>query len=186
MHLNVRSAFLLSAVTLVSACATPAKSPEFTELPVHATVAWGNQGRGGAAERVAGYVHVLRSGGVVYRDAPASSEPQASSAALASPDLPPAAALAQPDAHAVAQSQNNESLPPQTMAAIAAMSAREVTAEPYKAAVAASVSDKQRRAWEKYCDGGYRMTDQDWTLVREAGAPNNAPADLVGRCVHPK
>ena len=87
----------------------------------------------------------------------------------------------------VAPSQHDELLAPQTLATIATVTAPDVKPEPFKVAMAtASISDKRRRAWEKYCDGAHGMTDEEWQLVREAGAPDNVPADLAGHCVHPK
>ncbi len=166
--MNVRSVFLFFAVPLVSACATPSKAPEQAELPVEATVVWGNQGYGGAAERIPGYVHALHRGGVVYRDAPASPEPQ-----------PPKAAFFAP-------AENSHLLTPQTLAAIVAVSARNMKSVSLKAAVVTSVDDKQHRAWEKYCNGGHGMADEEWQIVREVGAPENVPADLADHCIHPK
>jgi hypothetical protein len=184
---NVRRVFLLSAVSLVSACATPSKNPELAKLPVDATVVWGNQGRGGATERVPGYVHVLHRGGAVYRDQPTSPESHPVKAAFAAPSMPLPCAPSVPEVRAAALSQHEELLAPQTAAAITAVTALDVKPEPFKAAAAtASVGDKWRRAWEKYCDGARGMTDEDWQLVREAGAPENVPADLAGHCIHPK
>lgn len=183
---NVRSVFVLSAVALVSACATPAKGPELAELPVEATVVWGNQGRGGATARIPGYVHALHRGGTVYRDAPTSPEPQPPKAAFVAPGVQLSSSPAVPDVRAVAPSQNSELLPPQTVPAIAAVSARDTRPNTFKVVKAASISDKRHRAWEKYCDSGYGMTDEDSQLVREAGAPENVPGDLAGHCIHPK
>lgn len=181
LSVNVRGVFLLCAFLLASACATPPKEPELADLPVEATVVWGNQGRGGAAERAPAYVHALHRGGVVYRDAPGSPELQPPTSA--SHGLTQASV---PDVPAVASTQHNELLPPQTVAAIAAISARHVRPGPFQTAEAISIGGKQHGAWEKYCDGGYEMTDEEWQLVREAGAPDNVPVDLVNHCVHPK
>jgi hypothetical protein len=184
---NVRSIFLIFTVSLVSACATPSKAPEQSELPVEATVVWGNQGRGGATERVPGYVHVLRHGEAVYRDEPESPGPEPVKAVFAAPSVPLPSARPVPAVLAVAPSQYDKLLAPQTVAAIMAVTAADVKSEPFKAAVAMdSAGDKLRRAWEKYCNGALGLTDEDWQLVREAGAPDNVPADLAGRCIHPK
>lgn len=158
--MNVRSVFVLSVVTVVSACTTPPKEPARAEWPIAATVVWGNQGRGGAAERLPGYVHVLRRSSSVYR------------ATLASPEPLP--------------TSYSEWLSPPTVSALPAVSVRNAKPELFVRKAAASVSNESRRAWEKYCDGGYGMTDEEWHLVREAGAPDNVPASLAGRCVHPK
>ena len=182
--MNVYNIFLLSAVSLVSACATPLKDPELGELPVETTVVWGNQGRGGATVRVPGYVHVLRHGEAVYRDEPTSPGPEPVKAAFAAPSVPLPSAPQVPELRAVVPSQHDELLAPQTLAAITAVTAPDVKPEPFKAATA-SVDDR-RRAWEKYCDGALGMTDEEWQLVREAGAPENVPADLAGHCIHPK
>jgi len=184
---NVRSVFLFCAVPLVSACATPSKAPEQAELPVEATVVWGNQGRGGATERVPGYVHVLRHGEAVYRDEPTSPVPGQVTAAFAAPSAPLPSAPQVSEVRAVAPSPHGELLTPQTVAAITAVTASDVKSEPFKTAAAtASVGEERRRAWEKYCDGALGITDEEWQLVREAGAPENVPADLAGHCIHPK
>jgi hypothetical protein len=184
---NVRSVFLLCAVALVSACATPSKAPEQAELPVEATVVWGNQGRGGATERVPGYVHALHRGGAVYRDEPTSPGPEPVKVTFAPPNVSLPSASPVPEVRAAAPSQHNYLLPPQTVAAITVVTAPDVKPEPFKVALAmAFVGDKRRRAWEKYCNGAHGMTDEDWQLVHEAGAPDNVPADLAGHCVHPK
>jgi hypothetical protein len=184
---NVRSVFLFCAVPLVSACATPSNAPEQAKLPVDATVVWGNQGYGGAAERVPGYVHALHRGGVIYRDDPESPEARALKAAFAPPSAPlPHAPLA-PEVREMAPPQHDYLLPPQMAAAIAVVTAPDVKPEPLKAASAtSSVGDKRRRAWEKYCNGALGLADEEWQLVREAGAPENVPADLAGHCIHPK
>lgn len=174
---NVRSVFVLSAIALISACATPSKGPELAKLPIEATVVWGNQGRGGAAERLPGYVHALHRGGVVYR------------AASASPELLPNAAFGGPTVsmlNTMLPTQYSELLSPPTEAAQAAVPSRDAKPESFGKTATTSMSDKRRRAWEKYCDGAYGMTDEEWNFVREAGAPDNVPADLAGRCIHPK
>lgn len=184
---NVRRVFLLSAVLLVSACATPSKDPELAELPVDATVVWGNQGRGGAAERVPGYVHALHRGGVIYRDDPESPEARALKTAFAPPSAPLPSAPQVSEVRAVAPSPHGELLTPQTVAAITAVTAPNVKIEPFKVAVAtATIDDKLRHAWERYCDGARCMTDEEWQLVQKAGAPDNVPVDLAIHCVHPK
>ncbi len=87
----------------------------------------------------------------------------------------------------VAPSQHDELLAPQTLAAIAAVTAPDVKIEPFKVAVAtATIDDKRRHAWERYCDGARGMTDEGWQLVQKAGAPDNVPVDLAVHCVHPK
>lgn len=43
-----------------------------------------------------------------------------------------------------------------------------------------------RDAWDRYCRGGTGMSDEKWRLIREAGAPQNVPADFEEGCVHPK
>lgn len=186
--MNVRSVFLFCAVPLVSACATPSKAPEQAELPVEATVVWGNQGRGGATVRVPGYVHVLRHGEAVYRDESTSPVPPGPvTAAFAAPSAPLPSAPQVPEVRAVATSPHGELLPPQTVAAITDVTAPDVKTEPFKVAVAtATIDDKLRHAWERYCDGARGMTNEEWQLVQQAGAPDNVPADLAVHCVHPK
>lgn len=185
--MNVHSIFLLSAVSLVSACATPSKDLEQAQLPVEATVVWGNHGRGGAAERVPGYVHALHRGGAVHRDEPAPPEPQPSQVVFAATGAPLPSTPPVPAVRAVAPFPHDEPLPPQTLAAIAAVTATDAKPEPIRVAGATeSVDDKRRRAWEKYCDGAHAMNDEEWQLLREAGIPDNVPADLAGHCVHPK
>lgn len=46
--------------------------------------------------------------------------------------------------------------------------------------------DRLREAWEKYCNGGVGLSETDWALLSEAGAPRSVPPDLAERCVHPK
>lgn len=185
--MSVRSVFLLFAISLVSACATPPKGPEVAELPVEATVVWGNQGRGGAAERVPGYVHALHCGGVVYRDEPTSPVPEPVKAVFVAPSAHPPSVSSVAEMRALAPSQNDELLAPQTVAAIIAVTTTNVKPRPFNGDVPmASIGDKLRHAWEKYCDGALRITDEEWRLVWEAGAPGNVPADLAPHCIHPK
>jgi hypothetical protein len=184
---NVRRFLLIFTVSFVSACSTPSKDPDLTELPVAATVVWGNQGYGGAAERVPGYVHALHRGGVIYRDDPESPEARALKAAFTAPSAPLPSAPQVSEERALAPSPHGELLTPQTVAAITAVTAPDVKIEPFKVAGAtATIDDKRRHAWERYCDGARGMTDEEWQLIREAGAPENVPADLAGHCIHPK
>lgn len=58
---------------------------------------------------------------------------------------------------------------------------------------AASVTDTPdpeaealRRAWERLCDTGIGMTDEDWRQVEAAGGKEAVPASMLEDCVLPK
>lgn len=47
-------------------------------------------------------------------------------------------------------------------------------------------TDPLRRAWERYCDAGHSMTEEDWSLIEQAGGVDSIPEDLLADCQPPK
>ncbi len=190
--MHIREILILAALSLSGCQTAPPVAPEKL-LPTEATLSWANQGLGGASERVPGYVHVLRRGGPVFRDATVAMEGEILPSPLSPPVATslPAAAIPPPQ---VAPAAFNPQLPPLTLAGINAVmndgaaAKRVATDVPpvIQTAAATPEKDRLRRAWEKYCGAALGMTDWEWQAVREAGAPDNVPADLANHCIHPK
>lgn len=168
-------------------CASIAEAPLTLDQPVDATVVWGNKGRGGAAGRVPGYVHALAKVAEFRPSTEAAVKIAASgnyTPAMPSRIAPPKSTqktplLRDPMAEALAAAMQEPA--PE----VAPLSAQGRTQSHSPTAIA-KADDALRRAWEKYCHGGAGMTDEDWGLVREAGAVQNVPVDLAEDCVHPK
>lgn len=182
--------YVLSLWLLASGCATTQNKPVTTDESRYrsSTVVWGNAGRGGAAERVPGYVHALARA-PRFRDGSASiSVPAAAPAAAPSTKPSPIAKL--PTALGVGSMEDVLS---RAIAVASENTDSSTVSSPTRSpAVAASPpvlvaqADPLRKAWEKYCRGGEGMTQEEWRLINEAGAPANVPKDLSEGCVAPK
>lgn len=181
---------LLLVVPLVlgaGGCASIAEAPPTPDQPVDATVIWGNKGRGGAAGRVPGYVHALAREAAFRLGSEA--EVKVASAGNNTPAMPSRVAppkptqttplLRDPMAEALAAAMQQPT--PQVV-----LSPEQSWAHSHGTAAMANAEDALRSSWEKYCHGGAGMTDEEWRLVRAAGAPRNVPTDLAEDCVHPK
>jgi len=132
-------------------------------------VSWGHDGRAGAAERQPGYVHMIGRKGQVK-------------VASAGDVRPAAFTNTAPPATPVPIDGHVEPLGPSFAEAIAAAGDIDgKTLQPQSLP-----EDALRRAWRRYCDGGKDLTDADWQLLKDAGAPENVPRDLARDCVHPK
>lgn len=178
---------VLPLVLGAGGCVSTAEAPPTPDQHVDATVVWGNKGRGGAAGRVPGYVHALA------REATFQPGPEAPVKVVATgyytPATPPrtvppkpaqiSPVLRDPIAEALAAAMQEPA--PE----VAPLLAQDTTQSRRPGAIA-KAEDALRDAWEKYCRGGAGMSDEDWRLMRTAGAPRNVPSDLAEGCIHPK
>lgn len=115
------------------------------------SVAWGNQGRGGAAVRQSGYVHVL---GDRFNDQ------QARYAAVNAPIE-------------VDQATVDDAL----------RQLEELTKAQPERGQGYSLYEISR--WERYCDHGNGMDEDDWLFVTREGGESGLPSALSARCSPP-
>lgn len=171
----------------VSGCASTSGGPPTLDRPIDATVIWGNKGRGGAAGRVPGYVHALAREAAFRPESEAAVK--VASAGNDTPAMPSRLApskptqttplLRDPMAEALAAAMQ------QPAPEVAPLPARGRTQSHSPTAIT-KADDALRHAWEKYCQGGAGMSDDEWRLVNAVGTPENVPADLAENCVYPK
>lgn len=164
------SATAIGALLLASCVTNPSTNQEQAtdaQSPYRYGISWGPMGRGGAAERASDYIHVLHQGkSTVIRNTPAAeNSPHPESAAASAVDRYQRANI----------SQLIESI----------VSALETPPRSDVPTTRAD-DDKVRNAWKRYCRGGEGLTENDWEILKEAGAPDNIPADLAANCIPPK
>lgn len=159
------------AVLWLAGCATAVPvDPEqesAPEPPYRYGVSWGPAGRGGAVERGSDYIHVLHRGRSYF--VPTASVLKGRTTSRAEPTF-----TATPD-----QRASIATLIENIVSAIEA-------APRADSPVVSSGDDELRSAWKRYCRGGEGLTEGDWELLKEAGAPENIPPDLAAACVPPK
>lgn len=164
-----------AAALLLTGCATSASvKQEFaapSEPPYRYGISWVPTGRGGAAERGANYTHVLHRGkSYVVR------------ATLDAGNIN----------HTALGTDSKTAMTPNTERTPAVAGWIETIISAIDAAPArkpdpsAKDDAKLRQAWERYCRGGDGLTEEEWELVTNAGAPANIPQDLIVTCTPPK
>ena len=162
---------LLIAAGVLSGCAAfQSKPPEPVVIKEddkpqrthrHLTVAWDNIGRGGAALHQPGFVDVLSN-----EDSQTQSYTPAKSPALAPKPSPKATP-------AIIGPSIDE------MRALLSKSA----AKPVPTTNKTSYAIYEMRRWERYCNAGQGMTEQDWKFVTQA--KGEVPADAISSCSRP-
>lgn len=139
------------------------------------TAKYGNEGRGGAAIRKPGVIHVLSKkdeADLIYsadqlahiRGVTENRPIQLAKSTLTPGDL------AQLDDDISKLTSDKDTTEPD--------SNTDIKPEP--------ISDELRAVYEKYCKGGKDMTDADWEMFEQAGGAKTVPADLANSCIHPK
>lgn len=158
--------FALACSFTVAGCATTThlKPPVAEELPYRYGIAWGPSGRGGAAERASDYIHVIH---------------RARTYALTRTKLNQASSSAiDEQVRAGKQHDVSTDIAQWVETLLSTLDSVPKRQNPEKT--------KERLAWERYCNGGLGLTEDEWTFLTYAGAPRNIPADLSSTCVPPK
>ncbi len=142
-------------------CVTLTSPPQTPEPTYRYGVSWGLSGRGGAAERAPDYIHVIHRA-TAYARAEKLNRMSASTVE------------AQPT---LRTTPSNAEVARWVEALVATIeSAQQPGAE----------LTRERLIWERYCRGGLGLTEDDWTFLVSAGAPENIPHDIARFCVPPK
>ncbi len=166
MASNRLSIFALACSFTVAGCAatTHLKPPVAEEPPYRYGIAWGPSGRGGAAERASDYVHVIHRGQTYALTSPKLN--QAISSAVGGEVRPGT------------QHDVSTDIAQWVETLLSTLDSVPKRQNPEKT--------KERLAWERYCNGGLGLTEDEWAFLAKAGAPENIPSDLASKCVPPK
>ena len=162
---RVRISVLLCAAA-TAACTTTTSHiplPETPEPSYRYGVSWVPSARAGAAERAAGYLHVLHRGrthALSEMDKPKRTVPAVLNQGNAVGQQPPSAADISRWAHTIIEDSTSRQEMPEKV--------------------------NERQAWERYCQGGLDLTEEEWKFLTKAGAPENMPRDLAPTCIPPK
>ncbi|WP_024608543.1 hypothetical protein [Pseudoalteromonas sp. TAB23] len=164
---------IILGVVLMAGCASsPEPEPVKNEALVETkqarvtrelTLSWDNIGRGGAAIRQPGYIHVLGDGNLH------SSETKANlpKANTETPYTLSNAIAAVSDIDKNAQEKNNE------------------TVTSRHSSVNKGYSLYELSRWERFCNAGIGMDEDDWRFVTENGGAQNIPQILSDSCSLP-
>lgn len=180
-----RIPLLIIGATLVAGCSTTPESkpePEATVIETKQarvtrdlTLSWDNMGRGGAAIRQPGYIHVLGEGNIHGSGSKASLPPSQ----VADPYTPSHAL------EAVAQIDRDN-----RASEIAAKKAIKVVVKDSEPSTGQSSDSSPKEGyslyelnrWERFCDNGKGMDEADWKFVSRNGGAQNIPVMLRKSC----
>ena len=129
----------------------------------HLTVAWDNIGQGGAVMLQPGYVHVLGA----EDSTPEAFTPAKNTKLAAKPAQPTYAPTPNLD----------------EMRALLGKAKNPVVVTPVKTTSKTSYAVYEISRWERFCDGGKGMTEQDWKFVTKAN--ERVPAGVMPNCTRP-
>jgi hypothetical protein len=161
----------LQTVALMCAGAATACTTTTSHMPLPETpepsyrygISWVPSSRGGAAERAAGYFHVLHRG---------------SAHALSEMDK------LKPTVPAVFNQGNAVGQQPPSAVDISRWVDTVIEDSTSRHEMPEKVNERQ--AWERYCRGGLDLTEEEWRFLTKAGAPENMPRELAPTCIPPK